>query len=604
MNSIWNKNIESFRIRFPQLANIIEENIADFESGKKKSPLVLVEAKNGEATAIENSVPLHSKYNPGREAVQLFQKDSMVDSDAAVFLGFGLGYAPVEFCKKFPSTPLVLVESDTFHLLAAFSALDWGPVFSHRNVIFAVGTDISTAAGLATSFGPNVKFFSTGAQTAHDQTYFDSVKSQAAKSKQRDEINTNTLEKFSHLWLKNSCRNLHYLSEKDGVKKYFGLGENLPFVIVAAGPSLERILPKLPELKKRAVIVCVDTALKACLEAGVEPDFVVLVDPQYVCALHLEFLESPSSVLITESAAWPSVFRFPCGEIVLCSSLFPIGQYFEKRLGEKGGLGAGGSVTTTAWDFARKCGARRIYIAGMDLGFPGRQTHIRGSQFEERSHRKSTRTSTGETDGIAALLGANPKIAEDFRGKKILTDSRMSMFSWWFEKSTATASMDGQITYTLTPESLAIKGMDVANPDELLSECERLELKKEFFSRAKEKSESQKTDAPEFSEVLDSFKKNLGELESLAKRGIGLCDDGLKNPLNAGKIFARLGEIDSQILGSKAKDAAALVFPTKRQLEKLSSSLPKDGPLAPIYMSRLIYTQLLSATREYLEALG
>ena len=608
MNSIWNKNIEAFRIRFPQLADLLKDDIDGFESGACKNPLLISEAKNGEPTAMENSVPLHSKYNPSREASQLFQKENPNDMEAAVFLGFGLGYAPIEFAGRFPSVPLVVVEINPSYLFAAFSTLDWECVFRHRDVIFAIGADPSTAASLATGFGTSrLRFFSTPSQTAHDRTYFDQVKSLCARSRQKDEINTNTLEKFSHLWLRNSCRNLHFLDEKDGVLKYFGLAtegklkKELPFIILAAGPSLAKILPHLSELKKRAIIVCVDTALKACLEAGVEPDFIVLVDPQYACALHLEFLESPSSVLITESAAWPSVFRFKCREIAVCSSLFPIGQYFERQLGNKGELGAGGSVTTTAWDFARKCGTKRMYLAGMDLGFPGRQTHIRGSQFEERSHRTSSRVRTGETDGINALLGANPTVAKDYDGKPILTDSRMSMFSWWFEKSAATALMDGQHTYTLTSESLAIKGIEKAEIESILNGEDLSDIKEDFFRMAEENASGLKSSGLSYAQVLDSFRHNLEELEETAKKGLSLCKTGLENPMRATEIYAKLQDIDSQILNSKAKDAAALVFPTKRQLNRLSSDLPKDGPLAPLYMSRLIYTSLLNATREYLD---
>ena len=82
------------------------------------------------------------------------------------------------------------------------------------------------------------------------------------------------------------------------------------------------------------MIVCVDTALHACLKQNVEPDFIILTDPQYYASLHLEFLSSPSSILITEIAAYPSVLRFRCKETVLYSSMFPIGQFFEGKTEE------------------------------------------------------------------------------------------------------------------------------------------------------------------------------------------------------------------------------------------------------------------------------
>ena len=609
MNSIWNKNIDLFKKRFPDLAKIFSPLISDFESGKEKFPMEIASSKNGLPIAFENTLALHSKYAPDREAQQAASKITD-ETSAAVFLSCGLGYAPIASALKSPSTPIVIVECSVPHFLQALSVLDWTPVISHPEVIFAIGTDEETAASLIRKFSQDkILFFSVPSQTSHAKEYFSTVMELCKKNRQKEEVNTNTLEKFAHLWLSNSCKNLSKMGELGGVKKFFDAAINLsaplPFVIIAAGPSLEKILPHLAELKKRAVLVCVDTALHSCLEYGVEPDFIILVDPQYACALHLEFLASPSSVLITESAAWPSVFRFPCREILMCSSLFPIGQYFEKIMGKKGDLGAGGSVTTTAWDFARKCGARKIYIAGMDLGFPGRQTHIRGSQFEERAHRTSTRLRTAETDGVNALLGANPKLAKDYMGNPILTDSRMSLFSWWFETSCAKAKQDGQLTYTLTPESMAINGIEIADCAELCAGEDLTEIKKIFFERAEKNQQAMEKEAkekgtPTFDETYKNFVENLCELKSLSKKGRSLCEKATRDRTKIPAISMELKTIDSQILSSKGKDAAALVFPTQRQLDSLSKNLPEDEILRPIYFSRLIYTELEKAVDEYL----
>ncbi|MBP5695288.1 MAG: motility associated factor glycosyltransferase family protein [Treponema sp.] len=634
MNSIWNTNLALFEKRFPALRDLLSEDIAFFEgeieAGKFPLPLEIIEAKNGSPTAIykaesAQALPLHSKYNPEREAEQLVHDFSSKDFEAAVFLGFGLGYGPLAFAEANPSTPLILIEKDPLFLFAAMNTLDFSKVFSHPKLIFVTKADPQTAISVLANYkAERVKIFSSKAHTAHDSPFAEEFLELFKRSLQKDEINTNTLEKFSRLWMKNSLANLPYLSKCDGVKKYRstllqlgGKATELPFVILAAGPSLQTLLPHLPALKETCVLVCVDSALHAVLKAGVEPDFIVLVDPQYVCARHLEFLKAPSSVLITESAAYPSVFRFECRETVMCSSLFPIGQYFEKRLGQKGKLGAGGSVATTAWDFARTCGTRKIYLAGMDLGFPGKQTHIRGSQFEERAHRTSTHTHTAETDGVASLLGAAPSLAKDYRGNTILTDKRMSLFAWWFESNCATALKDGQNTYTLTPQSLAIPNIGIASPEEVLAASsakkeELMEAKRRFFEQAEKNSLEQKDDdrkkgVPSFESVFDEFRESLENLMSLSKKGLNLCQSAIQNRTKVHEVNAKLSEIDSQILNSAGKDAAALVFPTERQLaakaKELPSSAMNDAMLKPIYYSRLIYSELQKAVGEYLGCL-
>lgn len=587
-------------------------DIQKFEAlGEEELPFSVESAKNGELTAIEAGVPLHSKYNPGREAQQQVSQFSAEKHRAGVFLGFGLGYAPAAFARQHPDMQLVLVEPDAMHLFAAFRAADWQDILRHPQLVFAVQAPLDSTIALLSQYrSSSICVFAVPAWQAHAKEFFEKVGGALVRSRQKDEINTNTLEKFAHLWLSNSCRNLHQLGTLDGVSKFMGaaaaLQEELPFIVLAAGPSLDSVLPHLAALKERAVLVCVDTALHSCLAAGVEPDFIVLVDPQYACAMHLEFLAAPSSVLITESAAWPSVFRFCCRETVLCGSLFPIGQYFERQLGSKGMLGAGGSVTTTAWDFARSCGARDIYIAGMDLGFPGGQTHIRGSQFEERAHRCSGRLHTAENSTADSLMSAHPSYAKDYNGNTLLTDSRMSVFSWWFESNCAKARAAGVQTYTLTPQSLAIAGIQVADTAALLARPPAAAAKAAFFCAAQERAAAEKKlraqqGLPSYEAVLDSFISKLGTLSELAQKGIRLCEKGIRNRLKAPQVFQELSGIDRQILCSEAKEAAALVFPTERHLQELSGNLPQEPQLRSLCYSKLIYSELLKAVREYQE---
>ena len=233
------------------------------------------------------------------------------------------------------------------------------------------------------------------------------------------------------------CKNLSVLRDLPGIASFADILADVPVLVLAAGPSLDRILPDLPRLRKRCAIIAVDTALRATLRAGVEPDFIVLVDPQYWNWRHLDGLSCPNSILITESAAWPAVFRFKTRATCLCSSLFPLGKFLEARTATRGELGAGGSVSTTAWDFARHLGATRIFMAGLDLGFPDRKTHFTGSIFEERAHTASLRLAPAETAGYHALYGAGPYPVSDYAGNPVLTDKRLILYAWWFESRLA-----------------------------------------------------------------------------------------------------------------------------------------------------------------------
>ncbi len=599
MNLLWNKNFSLFKKRFPALEKALSSFETDFLNGEQNI-FFTEKAKDGSLTARENSLLLHSKYNPVKEAEQLISSFNPDKYQSAVFYSFGLGYAPNLFAKKFPDTKIILLEADPHYLFAAFCLYDWQNILEHNNLILLTGASTLEVAAIISKNEENAIYsFNVKSQSEHAKNYYDEVKKQLKKQKQKKEINENTLEKFAKLWLKNSCRNLSKLYKLPGINCLKNQ-TNLPFTILAAGPSLSKILPHLNEIKKRSILICVESALHACLKANVEPDFIILMDPQYVCFQHIEFLSSPSSSLITEPGVYPSVFSFKCKNILLSSSLYPVAQYFEKTLGSKGKIEAGGSVTTSAWDFAKFCGAKEIYLAGMDLGFPNRLTHIRGSQFEEKIHSISNRKKTAEEANCSTLLNAGLTQSKDFNGKNILTDKRMSLFSWWFENACDNAQKEGINTYTLTGESLFIKNIKKSSVEEILCKKNIEEEKNIFIKKAKSLSDKEIAEGKtKFENALIQFTDELLFFEQIAKSAILLCEDAINDIKTLKHTLAELSILDNKIINAGAKNVVSLIFPTQRQLDKKSKDIPKEEPYHTLFQSKLFYCELLNSVEEY-----
>ena len=489
MNSIWNKNFQAFKNRFPQLAQMTGSSPVPPEKFWK-----LESARNGMITASEGSVRLHSAYNPEREAAGAVNREEVFGKSAIVFYGFGLGYHVIECAKLLTqnkkSCRLVVIEPDIAHFFAAMAVLDWTPVFQVENLIIAVGAPAESVlplledtskvnvgeTGVSASY-----FFDIPAFTAHASSYFDVVRSLVKRNQRKNEINAATLKKFGRLWCRNSLKNLNQYGKCGFVG---GLeAKNLPFFIIGAGPSLETILPYIKDLQERCVTVCVETALRALLREGLQPDFVILTDPQFWAYRHIAGLSAPDSIFITEVSAYPSVFRFKCKNILLCSSQFPVGQFTQNQLGiTPGDLGTGGSVASSAWNFAHLCQAREIYTAGLDFAFPNKQTHIKGSSAEQTWHTLANRLLSPDKFTAGALYSANAVTAKDYSGSPVLTDSRMKMFSWWFEARLAACQETK--TYTLDPRGLNTPGIEAAAPDKLLSRPQITALKQDFLAAA------------------------------------------------------------------------------------------------------------------------
>jgi hypothetical protein len=608
LNSIWNKNRASFTARFPSLAQMFSSFLNTMDAENTLSFWSVQKAKNGSITAVEDGTQLHSSYNPEKEALQTVQKSDFQGCTAAVFCGFGLGYTPAAYAEAYPGRTLVIVEPDPAHFFAALTLIDWTPVFACPSCIIALACPAETVIPLIEQAGiAHSAFFSVPSQTAHARNYFETVRILIDRNRRKDEINTATLERFSKRWMKNSCTNIIQYGRLDGVNIYAGRAAALPFTLIAAGPSLEDILPYLAEIKKRSVIVCVDTALRACLRAGTEPDFIVIADPQYYAYRHIAGLSAPSSVLITESAVYPAVYRFPCRKYVLCSSLFPTGQWFEKRLGKKGDLGAGGSVASTAWNFAYLAGGRDIFTAGLDLSFPEKKTHIKGSTFEQEVHSYSMRTRPAETESLPALFSAAAEYGTDYTGKPVLTDSRMKMFAWWFESRLA--SCPAARTYTFCKKGLLIPGITPVNMPDFLAKPDITARKTAFFTQSEENVDAEHPSQKEFEAAFSGFKSGLSGLYDTACEALHICERALSGPSSNSAFTdfrSRLSVLDNKIAGSSFKEIASLIFPTERQLAQRISmmKIPADPVRAAETHSLLIYTEICRAVKEYLTLLA
>ncbi len=648
MTSIWNENISLFKERFPELAKMLEplitaadknlsqglnagadQNLSqDQKAAASSAQNFLLSlntafpfynfslAKNGELTASENGLSLHSNYNPSGEAARAVKAalDEGGDKDIFVFAGIGLGWLPIEFAKN-PAAldkAFVVLEPDAPHFFAALASLDFSDLFKIPKLFFVIGADVGQAETLIQCAGgfDKAKIFSQKSQTARAQDWFEKFFKRAKQLADKAQVNINTLERFGRLWLKNGARNLERCQQLGGVSAFFGaaaLGQEsiqgrpsaLPSVLLAAGPSLQDALPHLKEIQERAVTIAVDTALRACLRAGVQPDFIVLTDPQYWASRHIAGLAAPQSILIAESAVYPSVFRFDCKRIILMSSLFPLGKYMEARLGAKGQLASGGSVATSAWDFARAIGSKEIFAAGLDLGYPNKQTHIKGSAFEEAAHNSSCRLNPAELQCARILFSAKNQIGEDFEGAPIITDERMKLFAWWFEKQIE--SEPRSKTFSFSKKGLAIKGVEFFPLQKFLQKPKISAQKKEFFERAQSKELPH--DEEKFAQAVSELKAGLKKIGALSQKGIALCNDILCGDRRAEQRIGELDAIDKEILQSEAKNVAALVFPTQRQLEKIFSraSFPSSPIQANAAKSKIIYTELAKSIEDFLK---
>jgi hypothetical protein len=579
----------------------------------------------GDPTLIIEGIHVHSPRDPVREGRRLAQGLTGTGPRAGplVVLGFGLGYAAEAAAGADPERPLVILERHGAVLKKALETRAMGEFLGERRLVFMVGGTGEGIAGALALFGPSSgppELLKNRALIQLDEAWYTGVEQHIQTWTSREAVNMATLRRFGRRWIRNLARNMEAGRDLPGISRLAGclsspawgnggtgLSSGPPVLLVAAGPSLDRIRSLLPAFAERCVLVAVDTSLRLLRKTGLSPDFTLVVDPQYWNARHLDWAVAGESCLIAESAVYPPVLRQPFGRIFLCGSLFPLGRFIEDMVDPKGSLGAGGSVAATAWDFARVLGASSVWWAGLDLAFPELKTHFKGALFEERALAMGNRFIPPETWSVRALRDGQPFRAAAAGGGQVLTDRRLSLYSAWFENRFRL--YPGIQNRSFSPGGLAIPGMNLAEPEELLAlpprrdEINRIlgevfaQIAQDFYSPARVAER-----ALAFRKARELLLEGLEEIKSLAEEAerraaAAYGDLPGKKKVEEG-VLEKLDEINRRISSSTVKDIAAFLFPPPSELEARLESPPSE-PLARYLELSINLYRVLAETAGY-----
>jgi hypothetical protein len=546
----------------------------------------------GEPSLCVKGIYVHSPRDPLREGQRLAQAADS-GSGPVVVLGFGLGYAAQAVAKIAAASgrPVIVVEKYANLLRKAMELRDFGDFLSNNRIIFVVGgtgEGITGALGIANELvsaenadkKPSV--IRNKALTDIDEKWYGAVEDRIRTWTMRDDVNTATLKRFGRRWVHNLSRNMTVIRDFPGISRLADLaaaviGDTanevespaLPVFLAAAGPSLDRIGSLLRDIYRRCIVVAVDTNLRFFVKNGIEPDFVLVVDPQFWNSRHLDFCSCERTALIAESAVYPPVLRLPFKNIFLCGSLFPLGMFIEKQVDPKGRLGAGGSVATTAWDFARILGGSEIWIAGLDLAYPNLKTHFRGARFEERANSLSCRLNPTEKWVTGALRDGIPFKARSATGEPVLTDRRLSLYAAWFENQFR--KYPQVKNFGVFRDGLEIAGLQSVETDALLSLPERRDeidkrLDEAFLKTEKEFNESEQAweRAKKYENAVSGLKRGLASIKKTAEDGASIARQALKRELNAAqkdKVIKDLDALTRRVTESEVKEVAGFLLP-------------------------------------------
>lgn len=224
--------------------------------------------------------------------------------------------------------------------------------------------------------------------------------------------NRNVFKNIKHILNSKSIESLNGLVDKD-----------VPAIIVAAGPSLNKNIQYLKEAKGRSIIICIDAAMRALAREKITPDLCITVDFNKELG-HFDEGDSNKVPMICSLISTASFLENSEAVKLFYRDDTPfINEYFDNNGIKIRSLPTGGTVANNALSVAVHMGCKNIIMIGQDLAYTNNQTHASG---------------TVKGDSLTVESVKNITYVEDMNGNKLQTCGEFVLYKQWIEETVAT----------------------------------------------------------------------------------------------------------------------------------------------------------------------
>lgn len=228
-----------------------------------------------------------------------------------------------------------------------------------------------------------------------------------------DEITNNMYKLFDDIIHQYSVQQLF------GCVKLLGW-EEVPAILVAAGPSLDENIATLREFSKKGFVLAVDTALNTLLENDIISDLTISVDSRKPMELfkHPKFNSIP--IVLSQQSNEKLLSKNQAMHFYEIDEESYLNKILIQETGKAGiQLPTGGSVANNALSLLVLMGFQIIILVGQDLAYPNMQEHTQNA-YEG----KANRIQLEEEDYI---------LVDDVNGDKVYTRANMNIYRKWIE---------------------------------------------------------------------------------------------------------------------------------------------------------------------------
>ncbi len=441
------------------LYNRIKEN-PSYNNSNKLDGLEIVPTLDGDtALAItfkSEQFRMNSIYSPVHEAERWASQYEMRNLDIVVTMfGFGNGVFVRELLRRIGDQGVLIIYEPCadlfFRILEQYDLTD---ILSSPNLSITVeGINDNEIKNLLSN---HVNWINLKSQIFCSHPLYEHIFSNSMKlflkmiqdNNSRAVVNKNTDIALSRLLITNTIINLRFLRKGNLVTDLIGkFSENIPAIIVAAGPSLDKNIAELKRAKNKAVIFAVDTAMKYLLSHDIIPDFIVTLDPKKSLK-HLSDSRCREIPMFCRFDSRPQNIKANDKNVVYYNLEGYIKTIYQKLGKDVGSFNSGGSVATGAFSICETLRFKRIIMVGQDLAYQGDSTHAGGVAVDYSN------------------AGLSTEIVEDIYGNPIKTRYDWYVYIHWFED--AIDLFEGEEVIDATEGGARIKGATIMTLKEVI----------------------------------------------------------------------------------------------------------------------------------------
>lgn len=347
-------------------------------------------------------------------------------------------------------------------------------------------------------------------------------------------INIKTLYKntnihATHIFLRNSLINAPLAHYRIDISNFSGALANKPFLIVAAGPSLNKQLPLLSKYQENFNILAVDTVWPILEEYGIIPDLVFALDARSKPSWPRNGIANQTCLSVDIGCAPKLVWSHDQNHL-FSSTSEQIRRLLEFLGVQIDILPTGGSVATSAFNFARFLGGNPIVLIGQDLALTGGKDHADGYLH------------VYSNDFLKARVEAGFDV-EGYYGDRVKTEKQLLYYKTWYEDQVK--NYPEVMVINSTEGGAKIQGCLQVPFKAVCSELKMANIAKEFIF-PKYQMWFNSEHLVKLNENIDKLIENVQGFIDLAKKGDILI--GAKGSGSFAKLLKKIDKINEDIM--------------------------------------------------------